>query len=80
METRTQPVIVAEQVFSLYEMSVQRGLDMKTLCALLKKHHDTGSIIDDMSRNGRPCNKATSQVRPLQDSIRPALFSFRLGN
>ena len=40
LDTKTQAVTLVEQGFSWHERSVQLGIDMKTVCAVLMKHHE----------------------------------------
>ena len=40
LDAKTQAVKLVEQGFSWHEMSVQLGIDMKTVYAVLKMHHE----------------------------------------
>ena len=53
METRTRVVVLVEQGQSHREVGRQLGLNVKTVCAIVKKHQETGSV-KDKKRSGQP--------------------------
>ena len=56
------------------EVSRQLGLNVKTVCAIVTKHNDTGSV-QDLSRSGRPKKTTVRQDRLL---VRASLADRRL--
>ena len=57
--TETRANILVEQGFRLDEVSLQYGLYMKVLCALITKHREARSV-EDNSRSGPPKTTTTT--------------------
>ena len=74
METRTRVVVLVEQGQSRREVGRQLGLNVKTVCAIVKKHQETG-FVKDNKRSGRPKKTTKRQGRIL---IRTSLVDRRL--
>ena len=57
-KTRTRAVVLVEEGYSYRDVGTRLGISYKTVFRLVKKHRETGSIVDK-PRSGRP--KATTE-------------------
>ena len=57
-ETRTRAVVLVEEGYSYRDVGTRLGISYKTVFRLVKKHRETGSIVDK-PRSGRP--RATTE-------------------